>query len=78
MRQHHQQINGGTVGVRVGVCPLPSKRPWLNPMAPTWSHAQRAVLETDRRSSADELEARRYAYDGCQRQEHLIMPTKVA
>lgn len=78
MRQHHQQLKRGAVGVRVGVCPLPSKRPWLNPIEPQWIHGKRAVWEADRLLSADELEARVYAYSGCQRQEHLIMPKKVA
>ena len=78
MRQHNQQIKGGAVGVRVIVCPLPSKSPWLNPIEPKWIHGKRAVLEADRLLSADELEARVYAYYGCQRQEHLIMPKKVA
>jgi hypothetical protein len=78
MRQHHQQIKGGAVGVRVVVGPLPSTSPWLNPIEPTWIHGKRAVLEADRLLSADELEARVDAYDGCQRQEPLIMPKKVA
>lgn len=77
-RQHHQQIKGGAVGVRLVVCPLPSKRPWLNPMAPPWLHGKRAGLEADRLLSADTLQARVHADYGCQRQEHLIMPTKVA
>jgi len=64
--------------VRLGVCQLPSKSPWLNPLAPQWVHGKRAVSEADRRLSADALEARVYAYDDCERAAHLVMPKKVA
>jgi hypothetical protein len=75
MRQHHQQVNrGAAVGVRLVVGPLPSKRPWLNPIAPTWVHGKRAVSEADRLLHADEWEARVYAYDGCGPEAHLVMP----
>jgi transposase len=66
-RQHNQQVKRGAIGVRFVVCPLPSKSPWLNPMEPKWIHGKRAVSEPDRRLCADELEARVYAYYGCQR-----------
>jgi hypothetical protein len=63
MRQHHQQVKrGAAVGVRLVVCPWPSKSPWLNPMEPTWVHGKRAVSEADRLLHADEWEARVYAY----------------
>ena len=62
MRQHHQQVKrGAAVGVRLVVCPWPSKSPWLNPMEPTWVHGTRAVAAADRLLHADELEARVYA-----------------
>ena len=38
IRQHNQQVKRGAVGVRVVVCPLPSKSPWLNPIEPKWVH----------------------------------------
>jgi DDE superfamily endonuclease len=60
--QHNQQVKQGAVGVRVVVCPLPSKSPWLNPREPKWVHGKRAVSEPDRLLSAAELEARVYAY----------------
>jgi transposase len=62
IRQHHQQVKRGAEGVRVIVCPLPSKSPWLNPLEPKWVHGKRAVSEPDRLLSADELEAHVYAY----------------
>ena len=78
MRQHNQQVKQGAVGVRLVVCQLPSKSPWLNPIEPKWVHGKRAVSEPDRLLSAAELEARVYAYYSCERETHLVMPKKVA
>jgi transposase len=78
IRQHHQQVKRGAEGVRVIVCPLPSKSPWLNPLEPKWVHGKRAVSEPHRLLSAAELEARVYAYYGCEHETHLVMPKKVA
>jgi hypothetical protein len=77
LRQHHQQVKRGAVGVRLVVCPVPSKSPWLNPIEPKWVHGQRAVSEADRLLRADELEARVCAYDDCVRESPLVMPKKV-
>jgi transposase len=78
VRQHNQQVKQGGAGVRIVVCHLPSKSPWLNPIEPKWVHGKRAVSEPDRLLSAAELEARVYAYYDCECAEHLIMPKKVA
>ena len=78
LRQHNQQVKRGATGVRIVVCHLPSKSPWLNPIEPKWIHGKRAVSEADRLLSADELEARVYAYYDCEREAHLVMPKKVA
>jgi hypothetical protein len=78
LRQHNQQVKRGAEGVRIVVCPLPTKSPWLTPIEPKWVHGKRAVAEPDRLLSAAELEARIYAYYSCEREEHLVMPKKVA
>jgi len=78
IRQPNQQGNRGAGGGRVVVGPLPSKSPWLNPIEPKWIHGKRAISEPDRLLSADELEARVYAYYGCEGEAHLVMPKKVA
>jgi transposase len=78
LRQHNQQVKRGAKGVRLVVCHLPSKSPWLNPIEPTWVHGKRAVSEPDRLLSANELEARVYAYYGSASETHLVMPKKVA
>jgi DDE superfamily endonuclease len=78
LRQHNQQVKRGVEGVRLVVCPLPRKSPWLNPIEPKWVHGKRAVADPDRLLSAAELEARVYAYYGCEGEAHLVMPKKVA
>jgi transposase len=78
IRQHNQQVKQGAEGVRLVICPLPSKSPWLNPIEPKWVHGKRAVSEPDCLLSAAELEARVYAYYRCECEAHLIMPKKVA
>ena len=78
IRPHNRQVKQGAVGVRIVVCQLPSKSPWLNPIEPKWVHGKRAVSEADRLLSADELAMRVYAYYGCEQEAHLIMPKKVA
>jgi len=78
MRQHNQQDKRGAVGVRFVGCQLPSKSPWRNPLEPKWVHGKRAVSDPDHLRRAAELEARVYAYYGCEPNAHLIMPKKVA
>jgi transposase len=77
IRQHNQRGKRGAEGVRLVVCHLPSKSPWLNPIEPKWVHGKRAVSEPDRLLSAAELEARVFAYYDCECEPHLMMPKKV-
>jgi hypothetical protein len=78
IRLHNHTVKHSGVGVRIVSCLLPSKSPWLNPIEPKWVHGKRAISESDRMLSPDELEARVYAYYGCTPQAHLVMPEKVA
>lgn len=45
-------------GVRIVVCYLPIKSPWLNPIEPCWVHGKRAILEPDRKLTAAEVKER--------------------
>jgi transposase len=45
-------------GVRIVVCPLPIKAPWLNPIEPKWAHGKKAIVERDRKLTAQETEER--------------------
>jgi hypothetical protein len=78
LRQHNQQVKRWAEGVRIVVCPLPSNSPWLNPIEPQGGHGKRAVSEPARLLRAAELEARVYAYYGCENAAHLVIPKQVA
>jgi len=58
-------------GVRIVVCQLPSKSPWLNPIEPRWQHGKKAIAEPERLLSAKEVEARVCLYYGCEQEQHL-------
>ena len=64
--------------MRIVVCGLPVKSPWLNPIEPKWVHGKRKVVEPTRLLSAAELEQRVCAYYDCARFDHLAIPQKVA
>ncbi len=78
IRKHTQTVKQTGQGVRILTCRLPSKSPWLNPIAPKWLHGKRAVVEPADRLSATVLEARIYTYSGCEPEAHLVIPEKAA
>jgi DDE superfamily endonuclease len=78
IRAHNQRVKAQRHGVRLLSCLLPSKSPWLNPIEPKWVHGKRAVAEPARVLSATELEARVYAYYGCEPELHLTISEKAA
>ncbi len=78
IRAHNQTVKQTGQGVRIVVCLLPTKSPWLNPIEPKWLHGKRAVSEAEGVLSAAQVEARACAYYGCAREAHLVMPKKVA
>lgn len=78
VRAHNQQVKRSGQGVRLLVCPLPTKSPWLNPIEPKWLHAKRRILEPDRSLSMNELAERVCATFNCTHEAHLSIPEKVA
>ena len=64
--------------MRIVVCPLPSKSPWLNPIEPKWVHGKRRVVEPARLLTPAELEERVYAALGADHAAHLTMPQQAA
>jgi transposase len=52
-------------GVRLAVCQLPIKSPWLNPIEPKWAHTKRKVVEPDRLRPARGLAERVCVAAGC-------------
>jgi hypothetical protein len=78
VRTHNQAVKASGVGVRLVICPLPSKSPWLNPIEPKWLHTQRRVIEPTRLLGAAELAERVCAALECDHHEHISIPEKVA
>lgn len=72
VRAHNRQVKRSGGGVRLLVCCLPVKSPWLNPIEPKWVHGKRAIVEPTRLLSAREVAERVCAYFGCAHEDHLI------
>lgn len=53
-------------GVRLLVCPLPSKSPWFNNIEPKWVHGKKAIVEPARKLTVDETKQRICQYYGCE------------
>jgi transposase len=78
LRQHNQLVKRSGHGVRLLVCPLPIKSPWLNPIEPKWAHGKRRIAQADRTLSAQEMVERVCATFDCPLEDHLAIPEKVA
>jgi transposase len=80
IREHNYKVKyeGGGNGVRILVCYLPSKSPWLNSIEPKWLHGKRRVVEADRLLSSHEVAQRVCDAFGCPYEEHLSIPEKVS
>jgi transposase len=65
IRQHNAQVKRTGKGVRLVVCQLPVKSPWLNAIEPKWIHAKRAIVEPQRKLSVHELKTRVCDYFEC-------------
>lgn len=77
LRQHNRQVKRCGHGVRLIVCFLPSKSPWLNPIEPKWLHGKKRVVEPTRLLTAHELAERVCAVYGCPHEPHLVAPPKI-
>ncbi len=78
IREHNRAVKGGEARVRIVVCPLPTKSPWLNPIEPKWVHGKRRIVEPARLLTADEIAERVCACFGCVHEPHLILHEKVS
>jgi transposase len=77
IHSHNQQVKREGHGIRILVCYLPVKSPWLNPIEPKWVHSKRAIVEPTRLLSAQEVAERVCAYHGCPHEPHLSLPDPV-
>jgi len=78
VRLRNQHVKRAGQGVRLLICPLPTKSPWLNPIEPKWLHAKRRILEPDGTLSMNELAERICAAFNCTHEAHLSIPEKVS
>jgi len=65
IKQHNAQVKRTGRGVRLIVCQLPVKSPWLNAIEPKWIHAKRAIVEPQRKLNVQELKTRVCNYFEC-------------
>jgi hypothetical protein len=78
VRGHNRRVKRAGTGVRLIVCQLPVKSPWLNPIEPKWAHGKRRAMAPDRLLTARETAERACAALGCAYEDHLTLPKKVA
>lgn len=78
IREHNRLAKRDGQGVRILVCPLPVKSPWLNPIEPKWTHGKRRIVEPNTTLSAHELAERICATFGCEHEAHLSIPENVS
>jgi hypothetical protein len=78
IRGHNRAVKEGERKVRIVVCPLPTKSPWLNPIEPKWMHGKRWIVEPARLLTADEVVERVCASFGCLHEPHLSMLEEVS
>jgi hypothetical protein len=53
-------------GVKIVLCPLPAKSPWLNNIETRWGPAKRAILEPDRLLTGQEVVTRVCEHFDCE------------
>ncbi len=78
IREHNRQVRRSGHGVRLLICALPTKSPWLNPIEPKWVHGKRRVVEPERLLPAQELMSRVYETFDCRPEPPLVIPDYVA
>jgi hypothetical protein len=78
IRAHNRAVKQLGKGVRIVVCRLPSRSPWLNRIEPCWMHGKRQVVEPDGVLSPEQLAERVCAYFECAHEPHLVLSEQAA
>ncbi|NJO93693.1 MAG: hypothetical protein HC820_03795 [Hydrococcus sp. RM1_1_31] len=65
IREHNNKVKSFS-GVRILVCHLPVKSPWLNSIEPKWVHGKRAIVSPERVLTSTELRERVCDYYECE------------
>jgi DDE superfamily endonuclease len=74
IKEHNRQVKRAG-GVRLVVCGLPVKAPWLNAIEPKWVHGKKAIAEPAGQLTAEQVETRVCDYYHCNQEEHLVQTT---
>jgi transposase len=74
---HNRAVKAAGRGVRIVVCRLPTKSPWLNRIEAKWVHGKRRVVEPARLLTADEIATRVCAAFGAVHEPHLTLLEEV-
>lgn len=77
VRDHNRRVKASGQGVRLIVCQLPIKSPWLNPIEPKWRHTKGRVIEPERLLPARELAERVCDALDCIYHDHIPIPEQV-
>jgi transposase len=64
--QEHNRKAKQHGGIKVVICELPVASPWLNNIEPCWKHAKKAIVEPDRKLTAEETTVRVCEHFGCE------------
>jgi transposase len=77
VRDHNQRAkkNGG---IKLVICELPVASPWLNNIEPCWHHAKKAVMEPDRKLTAEEISSRVCEHFECELLSYLRAESSAA
>jgi hypothetical protein len=78
IRAHNRQVKQERKGVRIILCFLPTKSPWLNPIEPKWVQGKRAIIEPARLLTGQEVAERVCGYFSCDHEAHLTIPDQAA
>jgi transposase len=65
VREQNRRSNQ-TSGVKIVICDLPVASPWLNNIEPCWKHAKKAIVEPERKLTAQETTTRVCEHFGCE------------
>jgi len=76
--EHNRAVKRQSKGVRILVCRLPVKSPWLNPIEPKWAHGKRRIVEPNATLSKQALADRVCATFDCEHLPHLAIPENVS
>jgi hypothetical protein len=77
IRDHNRLVKLRGRGVRIILCLLPVKSPWLNPIEPKWVHGKRAIVEPAALLTAEQIRQRVCAYYRCDLLPPLPIPSYV-